>query len=61
MLCLSRSWAAEEVRQQERALGFTFDHIIVCTVTSSTQCGVGRLRSGLRWERLARGWRQAQD
>jgi 1-aminocyclopropane-1-carboxylate deaminase len=31
---------AEEVRQQEKALGFAFDYIIVCTVTGSTQAGM---------------------
>jgi 1-aminocyclopropane-1-carboxylate deaminase len=31
---------AEEVRAQERALGFTFDYIIVCSVTGSTQAGM---------------------
>jgi 1-aminocyclopropane-1-carboxylate deaminase len=31
---------AEEVRAQERALGFTFDYIIVCTVTGSTHAGM---------------------
>src|SRR5829696_554891 len=31
---------AEEVRQQEAALGFRFDYIIVCTVTGSTQAGM---------------------
>ena len=36
---------AEEVRAQEQELGFTFDYIIVCTVTGSTHAGhVGRLR-----------------
>ena len=31
---------AEEVRAQEKDLGFTFDYIIVCTVTGSTQAGM---------------------
>lgn len=31
---------AEEVRAQERQLGFKFDYIIVCTVTGSTQAGM---------------------
>lgn len=31
---------AEEVRAQEAALGFTFDYIIVCTVTGSTHAGM---------------------
>lgn len=31
---------AEEVRAQERALGFTFDYIVVCTVTGSTHAGM---------------------
>ncbi len=31
---------AEEVREQERALGFTFDYISVCVVTGSTQAGM---------------------
>src|SRR5262249_11219509 len=31
---------AEEVRAQERQLGFTFDYVIVCTVTSSTHAGI---------------------
>ena len=36
---------AEEVKQQEEELGFTFDYIIVCVVTGSTQAGIDR---GLR-------------
>jgi 1-aminocyclopropane-1-carboxylate deaminase/D-cysteine desulfhydrase-like pyridoxal-dependent ACC family enzyme len=28
---------AEEARAQERKLGFTFDHIVVCTLTGSAQ------------------------
>ncbi|MFT5394656.1 MAG: 1-aminocyclopropane-1-carboxylate deaminase, partial [Gammaproteobacteria bacterium] len=31
---------AEEVREQELKLGFTFDYIIVCVVTGSTQAGM---------------------
>ncbi len=31
---------AEEVRQQEAELGFTFDYIVVCAVTGSTQAGM---------------------
>jgi 1-aminocyclopropane-1-carboxylate deaminase len=31
---------AEEVREQEKALGFKFDYIIVCVVTGSTQAGM---------------------
>src|SRR6185503_1529366 len=31
---------AEEVRQQETALGFRFDYIVVCSVTGSTQAGM---------------------
>ncbi|GJD50060.1 1-aminocyclopropane-1-carboxylate deaminase [Methylobacterium crusticola] len=31
---------AEEVRDQERALGFAFDYIVVCTVTGSTHAGM---------------------
>ncbi len=31
---------AEEVRAQEQELGFTFDFIIVCTVTGSTHAGM---------------------
>jgi 1-aminocyclopropane-1-carboxylate deaminase len=31
---------AEEVRAQEKQLGFTFDYIIVCVVTGSTQAGM---------------------
>lgn len=31
---------AEEVRQQERELGFTFDYVVVCTVTGSTHAGM---------------------
>src|SRR5256712_9808292 len=32
---------AEEVRQQEAELGFSFDYIVVCSVTGSTQAGMG--------------------
>src|SRR5437879_10003939 len=31
---------AEEVRAQEKELGFTFDHIVVFTVTGSTHAGM---------------------
>jgi 1-aminocyclopropane-1-carboxylate deaminase len=31
---------AEEVRSQEKDLGFTFDYVVVCTVTGSTQAGM---------------------
>ncbi len=31
---------AEEVRDQERELGFKFDYVIVCVVTGSTQAGM---------------------
>jgi 1-aminocyclopropane-1-carboxylate deaminase len=31
---------AEEVRAQEKALGFGFDYIVVCTVTGSTHAGM---------------------
>jgi 1-aminocyclopropane-1-carboxylate deaminase len=31
---------AEEVRVQEAELGFTFDYIVVCSVTGSTQAGM---------------------
>lgn len=31
---------AEEVRQQEKELGFSFDYIVVCSVTGSTQAGM---------------------
>ncbi len=31
---------AEEVREQERELGFAFDYIVVCSVTGSTQAGM---------------------
>lgn len=31
---------AEEVVEQEKTLGFTFDYIIVCVVTGSTQAGM---------------------
>ncbi len=31
---------AEEVRAQEKQLGFAFDYVVVCTVTGSTQAGM---------------------
>ena len=31
---------AEEVRQQEKELGFQFDYVVVCSVTGSTQAGM---------------------
>ncbi|GAB7271310.1 1-aminocyclopropane-1-carboxylate deaminase [Dickeya ananatis] len=31
---------ADEVRQQEKELGFKFDYIVVCSVTGSTQAGM---------------------
>jgi len=31
---------AEEVRMQEKVLGFKFDYIVVCSVTGSTQAGM---------------------
>src|SRR5947208_7745524 len=31
---------AEEVRAQEKELGFAFDYIVVCTVTGSTHAGM---------------------
>jgi 1-aminocyclopropane-1-carboxylate deaminase len=31
---------AEEVREQEAALGFKFDYVVVCSVTGSTQAGM---------------------
>jgi 1-aminocyclopropane-1-carboxylate deaminase len=31
---------AEEVREQEAALGFRFDYVVVCSVTGSTQAGM---------------------
>jgi len=39
---------AEELRAQERALGFKFDYVVVCAVTGSTQAGmvVGFARDG---------------
>ena len=39
---------AEEVRAQEQELGFTFDYVVVCTVTGSTHAGmlVGFARDG---------------
>jgi len=38
--CLGYVGFAEEVRAQEADLGFTFDYIIVCVVTGSTQGGM---------------------
>jgi len=38
--CLGYVGFAEEVRAQEAELGFTFDYIIVCVVTGSTQGGM---------------------
>ena len=50
---------AEEVRAQEKELGFTFDYIVVCTVTGSTHAGMlvgfakdGRAAQGDRHRRL---------
>jgi 1-aminocyclopropane-1-carboxylate deaminase len=39
---------AEELRDQEKALGFKFDYVVVCTVTGSTHAGmvVGFARDG---------------
>jgi 1-aminocyclopropane-1-carboxylate deaminase len=39
---------AEEVRAQEKELGFSFDYVVVCTVTGSTHAGmvVGFARDG---------------
>ncbi len=31
---------ADEVREQEKALGYAFDYIVVCTVTGSTHAGM---------------------
>ncbi len=31
---------ADEVREQEAELGFTFDYVVVCSVTGSTQAGM---------------------
>jgi 1-aminocyclopropane-1-carboxylate deaminase len=31
---------AEEVREQEKQLGFSFDYVVVCTVTGSTHAGM---------------------
>lgn len=31
---------AEEVREQEKSLGFQFDYVVVCTVTGSTHAGM---------------------
>ena len=43
---------AEEVRAQERELGFAFDYIVVCTVTGSTHAGmvVGFAKDGRQRE-----------
>ena len=38
--CLGYVGFAEEVRDQERELGFKFDYIVVCVVTGSTQAGM---------------------
>jgi len=38
--CLGYVGFAEEVREQEAELGFTFDYFIVCVVTGSTQGGM---------------------
>jgi 1-aminocyclopropane-1-carboxylate deaminase len=38
--CLGYVAFAEEVREQEEELGFTFDYIVVCVVTGSTQGGM---------------------
>jgi 1-aminocyclopropane-1-carboxylate deaminase len=38
--CLGYIAFAEEVRMQEKELGFTFDYIVVCVVTGSTQAGM---------------------
>ncbi|MEM7692326.1 MAG: 1-aminocyclopropane-1-carboxylate deaminase [Pseudomonadota bacterium] len=38
--CLGYVGFAEEVRAQEHELGFTFDYIVVCVVTGSTQGGM---------------------
>ena len=38
--CLGYVDFAEEVRMQEKELGFTFDYIVVCVVTGSTQGGM---------------------
>ncbi len=38
--CLGYVGFAEEVRAQEKELGFSFDYIIVCVVTGSTQGGM---------------------
>ncbi len=50
---------AEEVREQEKELGFSFDYIVVCTVTGSTHAGMvvgfakdGRQRNVHRHRRL---------
>ena len=38
--CLGYIGFAEEVREQEKQLGFQFDYIVVCVVTGSTQGGM---------------------
>ncbi|MEM6606128.1 MAG: 1-aminocyclopropane-1-carboxylate deaminase [Pseudomonadota bacterium] len=38
--CLGYVGFAEEVRDQEKQLGFSFDYIVVCVVTGSTQAGM---------------------
>lgn len=38
--CLGYIRFAEEVREQEKELGFKFDYIVVCVVTGSTQGGM---------------------
>ncbi len=38
--CLGYVGFAEEVRAQEKDLGFSFDYIVVCVVTGSTQGGM---------------------
>ena len=38
---------AEEVRTQEKALGFSFDYVVVCTVTGSTHAG---MLVGFAWD-----------
>jgi 1-aminocyclopropane-1-carboxylate deaminase len=38
--CLGYVGFAEEVREQEKELGFKFDYIVVCVVTGSTQGGM---------------------
>lgn len=38
--CLGYVAFAEELRAQEKELGFSFDYIVVCVVTGSTQAGM---------------------